>query len=497
MAELTRDIQQNRNTNKWQLLVEMICFGILAVVLGHSFAFGDALSILLSMIVAYVVPRLVFARLKCWSRKGSWVLLAASMMIIAFAVGNLWEWSVYSGHTLFDPNLKADDMCYYRWALHHYDGSTPEPPMTFKGLPVTILLLWKVLGVSVVWPIAFNTMMLLLSIVITGATAARVAGDKVKSDDGTIAMIAMILTSLLGFYISQGIRVQKEAGLYLGIGLMGYALARMARQQSDRKIWKDAVGFTIGALIVALYRSNMLYFISAGLIIMILSNRRQWRYGTMLLGICIVAFTIGFLCSSYTMLQQMNIATGSGRMSDVFAMHTPSQSPYRGIIGNYFTYPIWQRILMLPVTAAVQYVIPFPWLYEFQPAVDNWLPRVRVAWYLVGGMVLYYYLFIGWRKGRGLGSWAMLPAVCYLGVCYVVGGTVSRYVLPFQPMFVVIATFVFCKLRDGVWRHSFRGWMVGYTLVLIGVLVFCYNLQLAYFDELEEFYENYRKLHGH
>lgn len=486
----------NHSAGKWQLLVEVLCFGIFAAVLSHCFDFSDAVAILLAMTVVYIVPRLAFARLSCWSRKGSWVLLIASMMVIGFAIGNLWDWSVGSGRSLVDPNLKSDDLGYYHWALHHYDGSCPEPSMTFRGLPVTILLLWKVLGVSVVWPIALNAMMTLLSIVIAGATAARVAGDKVKSSPGTIAMIAMIMTALLGFYISQGIRVQKEAGLYLGIGLMGYALARMARTQADRKMWRDILTFTIGALITAFYRSNMLYFITAGIIIMILNNRRQWRYGSTLLAISIAAFIIGFYCSSYTMLQQMNIATGSGRMSDVFAMRTPSQSPYRAIIGNYFTYPIWLRILMLPVTAGVQYIIPFPWLYDYQPAIDIWLPRVRIAWYVVGGMVLYYYLFIGWRKGRGIGSWGLLPAVCYLGVCYVVGGTVSRYILPFQPMFVVIATFVCCKLRDGLWRHSFRGWMVGYTLVLIAVLVLCYNMQLAYFDELDEFYHQYRVTHG-
>ncbi len=495
-------LRKNGNTSlttsgKLQLLVEVVALGVLGMVTTRCFGFADGLSVTLAMAVAYLVPRLVLGRMSFNCRKCSWLLLGAAMMIITFAVINLWDWSVGSGATLQAPHLLSDDSGYFHWAQHHYDGSCPEPRMTFKGLPVTMLLLWKVLGRSVVWPIALNVMMLLLSIVLTGATAVRVAGNRVRSEAGFIAFVAILMTSLLGFYVSQGIRVQKEAGLYVGVALMAYALARMTETQVRNKLWKDVLLFTLGAFILAFYRSNMLYFMTAGVLVMLAGNwRLHWRYAVLLLIICIVAFTIGFLCSSYTMLQQMNIATGSGRMSDVFAMHTPSQSPYRGIIGNYFTYPIWQRILMLPITAAIQYVIPFPWLYEFQPAIDSWLPRLRLMWYVVGGMVLYYYLFIGWRKDRGVGSWGLVPAVCYLGVCYIVGGTVSRYVLPIQPMFVVIATFVFCKLRDGVWRHSFRGWMVGYTLVLIGVLVFCYNLQLAYFDELEEYYETYRKLHG-
>lgn len=496
MTEPATDSRLN-HASKWQLLVEVVALGILGMVLTRCFEFGDALSILAAMTVAYLVPRFTFMHTRCWSRAGSWVLMAVSLLIITFAVMNLWYWSVGSGHTLADPSISSDDSGYFNWALHHYDGSCPEPRMAFKGLPVTILLLWKLLGVSMVWPIALNVMMLLLSIVVTGATAVRVVGDKVNSNRGTIAMIAMVMTSLLGFYVSQGIRLQKEAGLYLGIMLMAYALARMTKKQSDGKLWRDLTAFVLGALIVAFYRSNMLYFIAFGVVVMLIGNwRLHWRYGIVLLVLCVVAFTIGFLCSSYTMVQQVNIVTGGGRMSDVF-MQTPSQSSYRTIIGNYFSYPVWKRLVMLPVTAAVQYVIPFPWVYDLQPQVDYWLPRVRIMWYVVGGIVLYYYLFIGWRKGRGVGAWGLLPAVCYLGVCYVVGGSVSRYVLPFQPMFVVLATFVCCKLRDGLWRHSFRGWMVGYTLVLIAVLLLCYNLQLAYFDRMEEYYDSIRKLHGH
>ena len=251
--------------SKWQLLVEVVAFGVLGLVLTRCFEFGDALAILLAMTVAYLVPRFAFMATHCWSRAGSWVLMAESLMIISFAVLNLWDWSVGSGSTLAAPCINSDDSCYYNWALHHYDGSCPEPPMTFKGLPVTILLLWKVLGVSVVWPIALNVMMLLLSIVVTGATAVRIVGDRVESSRGTIALIAMVMTSLLGFYVSQGIRVQKEAGLYLGVMLMAYALARMTKKQADGKMWKDIVAFTAGALILAFFRSNMLYFMAIGI----------------------------------------------------------------------------------------------------------------------------------------------------------------------------------------------------------------------------------------
>ena len=482
--------------SKWQLLVEIVALGVLGMITTRCFGFTDGLAITIGMAVAYAVPRLLFSRMSCYSRKGSWLLLAVGLMVITFAVINLWDWTVGSGGTMQNPHLLSDDSGYFHWAQHHYDGSCHEPRMTFKGLSVTILLLWKVLGMSLVWPIALNVMMLLLSIVLTGATAVRVVGGKVRSNSGVIAFIAMLMTSLLGFYVSQAMRVQKEAGLYLGVALMAYGLARMAETQVRSKLWRDVVAFTVGAFILAFYRSNMLYFITAGVLVMLIGNwRRHWRFGLMLLGICVVAFTIGFLCSSYTMLRQMNILTGGGRMSEVF-QNGPTQSPYRSIIGNYFDYPVWKRLLLLPVTSAVQYVIPFPWVYEFQAHIEGWLPRVRVMWYIVGGMVLYYYLFIGWRKDRGVGSWGLLPAVCYLGVCYIIGGTVSRYVLPFQPLFVVVATFVCCKLRDGLWRHSFRGWMVGYVLVLAAVLVLCYNLQMAYFDEMEKAYDAYRKLHG-
>ena len=76
--------------------------------------------------------------------------------------------------------------------------------------------------------------------------------------------------------------------------------------------------------------------------------------------------------------------------------------------------------------------------------------------------------------------WAWWPLVTFACMSYVTGGLVSRYALPIQPLFVVIALYVFLHFKEGRYRRSFTMWMIVYTLILVATLVFCYHTQVDY-----------------
>ena len=118
------------------------------------------------------------------------------------------------------------------------------------------------------------------------------------------------------------------------------------------------------------------------------------------------------------------------------------------------------------------------------------LPRMRVMWYFVGGTCIYYYLYINGLhyKQNNLGMWAWWPLVTFLGIAFITGGSVSRYVLPLQPLFVVIALYVLLQVKIGNYRRSFAIWMAVYVLMLIATLILCYHTQVEYLNSLDEYY---------
>lgn len=480
--------------SKLHLLGEMLALALMAIFAISVFELSDAISIILSLAVAYLIPRFIYSRSQCWCRWGHWLLLIIAFLMAIYVVLSIKACTIDVGSTLEEPELYSDSGSYYAWALSHYDGRCPAPKLSFKGLPIFMLWEWKVLGVSITWPLALSYMFTLLSIVMTGKVACRMLCR--KFDDfkpSTIAAVAMLLVSLMGFLVSQGLRIQKEAGCTLGLLLVGYTLAGMASGEalSKRDRYRDFAIFVTGCLLMAMVRTNFCYFAVAGAVMMSFSNRRaNWRYGLMLAviaAIITVAFSIIF---SYSFGQQYRTVDGGDAMAQAFKVGIVQQ-PYFAIIGDYYHYPEWKRLLLLPVTAGVQYVIPFPWLYDYSHAtIFSLLPRFRVMWYFIGGVCLHYFLYITilHPKSNNLGMWAWWPLALFMIIAFITGGSVSRYALPLQPLFVVIALYVLLNVKRGNYRRSFSIWMIIYTLVLVAILVVCYDAQSDYLNNLDDFY---------
>lgn len=182
-----------------QLLVELIAMCILFVAAMSVFG-TSGVGLACGLGVAYVVPRWLYARLSGGETRGGIVLMVAGVLLVVWAFRNIYGWTLAEGQSFADPVLRCDDKVYYLWALHYYDGSVPEPDTKFVGFPLMILLSWKLLGHSIVWPIAINVMLTLLTVVLTGQTAGRALAGRVRADRGTITFLAMLVTSLLGFF---------------------------------------------------------------------------------------------------------------------------------------------------------------------------------------------------------------------------------------------------------------------------------------------------------
>jgi hypothetical protein len=87
---------------------------------------------------------------------------------------------------------------------------------------------------------------------------------------------------------------------------------------------------------------------------------------------------------------------------------------------------------------------------------------------------------MSWRRGDdNLGAWPWWGALSFAAIAWVMAGSVARYVTPIQPLFVPVALFVVCRLREGHWRRAFGTWAICLVLIIAVALLFCLEIQQA------------------
>lgn len=454
---------------RWPYIALSIMAITVAAITASTFGIADGLRIVAAMAVACALPLAAARRLKWWSPACTVALAAVMLVLAASAVHYIWSTTLASGATLEEPALKADSAGYYRWALHHYDGRCDEPLTTFFGFPLAMLALWRVLGVSIVWPVAMN-IMLTTAAIIMGARLAVIFTSGVKGVRPSAAAAATIaLMGLHGYFLSQGFVVQKEAFNYLAMTMIALSLVNLHQGSGTRcQNIKWVAMYAVACVILALVRAKYINFAAIGVAMLAATRlRRQWRTLIALAAMTFLTWLMGMYCSTtYSVAQQVGNVAGGEYMTLAFDTHG-HQSVYYQLLGGYYMQPLWKRILFLPFTSATMSIIPFPWGAE-SSMWTSVMPRVRVGWYIVLGILLCYYALLSWRRRHSLGIMAWWPAVCFAGIAYICGGSVSRYILPFQPLWAAIAVYVCSLVHTGIQRRPI---LTAYTVYLAALFI--------------------------
>lgn len=459
---------QDATNSKWLIPAELLVMAVVTTTTIWLFPLVEAAKMSLALLVAYTIPRWVYAQADHSTQSGHWVLLLSASWLSAIAIPFLYQCTVLSGASFAMPHMAGDASNYYDWALANYDGSAVEPVVTFWGYSLGIIGLWHLLGVDVIWPVAANIMATLLTIVLTGHLTAHLCSAR-KS---FVATIAMMMIAVQGYFMSQGAQMLKEPWIYLSITLVALSLMPDTTKDSRSHHGKQMLLYALGCFILAAVRAKYINFMFIGIVMLLLAgNMRQWRHYATLLLITITCWWLGMaMTDHYTVVQQMNNVTGKHGMS---AMFSPD-GVYQQLMGDYFHYSLWQKLTHLPLACSVQWIIPFPWLPQNESeAWLNIVPRLRVGWYALSGLVIYYYLFRSWRRGPQWAAWAWFPLVCFTGIAYMTSGTVSRYILPFQPWWMALAASV---LPSCIANRSFKVFILVYATVLIATLAVCFWL---------------------
>lgn len=461
---------------------KLIIFGTGATLMSLAvaaavFPIANALTLTLCFILSITATDVAAKHAVSQSLNYRLLLLSIASVFWLLTMASLAEATVAHGATAQSPVLTADDNKYFHWALHFHDGSVPLPKVEFPGYPAIILLIWKLTGVSLIWPLALNYLATLLSIVLAAAIALRLLCDKFPGKVHILTGVASLLMATQFHWLYYGTRLLKEPLLYLSVSLVAYALIPSSEHNS--RLIKDAALLILGAAIMAVMRTTWMYFILLG--IFLAAFPRRWQSDKAFFIITTIVVVAFFVFASHfarnpASYSHAAIVNGGDVMAEQF-INGKNQHIYQRLLGDYFYMPTWHKALMLPITMAVQFFIPFPWVGAETVSFGTVFPRINFMWYAVGGVAIFYYLFLSWRKRFSLGSWALWPALSYVIIAFLTAGTVSRYVLPFAPIITVIATYVLMIYKDAAWKTAFKRWCIVFTALVAGVLVVCHLIQ--------------------
>lgn len=415
-----------------------------------------------------------------WRNKAGWLALLVFWTMLAVGVtANLQQWTVERCCTLEHPwmlNNDADD--FRNQALLRLD-MVPERPMydldyalTYDGVLVAFIYLF---GRSIMYPILANMLMTLLAVVMSGWLAVRLQITlSSRRSAAFTASSAIIMTGAIAAYLNCGTVLIKDA--MLNFSTVAVLLGLTALWNPPANIYRRTVlvvMLVLGLGAITIVRSQMLL-----MLIPVVAMTWRRRYWPSVIGVIAIIMILYFgLRAMMTTYSLDEYSADSPTAQRYFFQPRESHAAYLNLLGDYLHLSFWKKAIWLPISCAVQYLIPLPWNapldipmgYTLAYAHQGW------AWYLIGGAALYYLAFTSWRTWRIslLSRYMLWAAVCFVGIAWMFGGTVSRYALPMMPVYVCAAL---AALQHDRRSRSFRLFYVTYLVLLAAALTASYLL---------------------
>lgn len=438
-----------------------------------------AIELIISFSVVYFLVALLYSSIQGAHKLGQWTLLSvAGIMGIGITL-NVWYFTTLSGGTISQPVLLNEDSYrYFTCALQMLNSQPITVNVPYCGYPYLISLLWHITGVSVVVPLVINYLFTLLAIIMCQPIAMRVLAGKIDKEKLPLAgVISMFLTAVCCYYVGSGMVILKDPSIFLGVSLVAFVLAGVAnyKELTKEELVKEMIIMILGTLILAFNRLPFVYIMSLGMLIF--AGKKSIKRVAVFSVIIFIVIAVGYQYSSHTPETAVDVIQGVGIEE---TQYMPDRHDgYNQIIAGYFDFPAWKRTLMLPFTASVQYFIPFPWNFSGDVCfgISQIYSHIAYPWYCVGGIIFFFFfLRLNFRENIVLWRWVLFAMITYLIPAYLFAGSVSRYWLPFLPIYTLIGSYVIMRLRDGAKRKAFAMWSVCYILVVVAVLLVCYRI---------------------
>lgn len=379
-------------------------------------------------------------RLNRWrSAASAWVLLALWTLLAVIGIADLQCYSSHPGASICHPWLaNPDSRTIYSTAAtaasERFAEGVYNPRSIFFGL------IYMAFGPS---PAAM-IMACAAAVVVAVACAGVIAGataDATDADRRRLSALAMGLTAAVCHLTAMGTVILKDSFVIAGVALLGVALLRFIPQRDCIATCSSLACGAAGILLIATLRIEYLVYVPAGVAFMLPWVLRRKAPAAALLLFAVgaaglyIAYRHSFICSQSAIY--------------IFDTVSPTRQSYNSVAAWILSAPWWMRLLCLPMTAAVQYLIPLPWTAADDAAFGPGFvfAHFSLPWYAVGGLILTALLL--WRRIPGaMLRIALLGAVVWLVPAYAAAGMVNRYTLAAIPLMAPAGAYAWLRLRS-------------------------------------------------
>lgn len=444
-----------------------ICLLASAIVIAAAQMLMPGAPTLLTIMGLYIIVGMqqwLYSRAVYATPAGRLVALAFATLMAVGVIANVHYFTTVSGGTDAAPVLNNYDAKRYFNEALWFSGNGGKPHFDTRGglLGHFYGAIFSITGPSI-------TVLSLICNALMAMTLPLIAGIAYRlTENKRTATLAMAAAASVCYFLASGCIIIKDAWVISGMAACAYAICNKHGVQ-------PAV-FLAGVIIVGIARSNYVLFILLGVIIMSVvdcRNRSQIIKSMTAVIVCVAMFGIQRYINTTLAVEYFN----DPDTFDHFALIAPNQKAFFNIVGaDTANYSVFKRLLLMPIAAVTQFLIPFPWNW-MRDAIFGYsyiYAHIAYPWYLFGGILLYYLFTLRRYANKRLLAITLWGILCWILPCYFTLGTVSRYALPAVALFAPAVAVVIDQCRS---RRSFAMWMTGYSCVMACVLIVCYYLQ--------------------
>lgn len=456
---------------------------VLAVLLALFIFPGADISLtLLAMVGVWGITSIIYRHTPWHNRAGWWTLLIASTILAIGIIINTHYFTILSGGSTQLPVLHNPDSFRFHYDALYSIGHSDGIPTDVKnhGYGMFISWLWNITGITIVAPLVLNMLFMLISIIISGGITWKILQRKTQRNPKWCATCAMIMISSVCYYLNSGTLLLKEAGLIFAFSIVTYCIISFREPPISRlQLTKLLCLFTLGAILLTILRFYLLIMIIIGIIMMTKWHQKNIVLNCILITICVCCWFCEslFLYTDHTRMSEISsqIILGEG-LGNSFFYYDSDHFTYNSIITGYAGYSWWVKGILLPLTAAVQYLIPLPWGFcdDIHFGYTLAYAHISYPWYIIGGLILYFILFEFRNSPRSLQRLVLWGILMWLVPAYLFAGTVSRYALPLLSLIIPAAVYVTSKWHE---CKKMKLWICCYYSILIIGLIAGYIVQ--------------------
>lgn len=447
-------------------LISMSAYILCTLIALLSLPGANVVTSLLGFTCVTFISTNVYRSLRSYSRVGEIALFFASLVMTLGIVANMHYFTVVSGGTCDSPVLENFDANQiWEDSLAHYGASSNFTAVrALFGVYSAVLL--RVFGLSLTVLLIANMFMIQSALVVGSLIAHNLTGDSRRSGYALCAAAAVC------YLLTMGTLMLRDAWVIFAMALTAYGMTSTARYG-----W---IATLVGAFLVSTIRVNYAWAIVVGLVLMHFYRDAPQR--NIKRTAALIAAVI-FFWSIPTILAITPTVAGvfdKEVLNEYYSLNHPQQYAYGAIVGNFMSFPLYKKILFLPVSAVVQFLIPFPWNFsrDLVFGYSEFYAHISYPWYIFGGIVLYYICFVLRRAPRKIALLTLWALFCWAVPCVLYGGTVSRYGLT---SVILLAPCVAEVWANHLRRRSFVVFAACFVAIMATVLPICYYLQTAHY----------------